>query len=270
MKKTFKFDSTPTGVINFAATDSAIPNSVDMEARTASFNIVTTTTGVNGNRILRGALDFADYLRNPVVYLEHRGWTREFPIATTLSLTEEDSGNRYEAKARFATKDANEKGDQTLHALNERILRAASIGIQEVGSEFIIEQSGALVFSKAILSEWSVVAQPEIPDAQVLSRENQGLPVHSGQLDEIVSFCREAATRLSEYNRIDFSGSILSQLSSIQLALNNHVAEYTARNTVPDNSVVEKFVTSALASALSRKIMEVHGIHISAESIFQQ
>lgn len=119
--------------------------------------------GRDGMVISTDGLDFAEYMRNPVLLYQH---LPQEPIGRCLALRR--SGDNLVGRFEFAPAGVSDTADRARGLLKASCLNILSIGFDI--TEIAPPKNGIRTASKAILLEVSVVSVPALPSAQVIER----------------------------------------------------------------------------------------------------
>jgi len=148
---------------------------VNSEARTVSHVITARVVDCDGDVVVPRGGKFDDFLRNPVVFFNHRSST-DPPIGKCLALDVTD--DELIATTKFAGLEQNHVMAETLFRLvRDGFLRGWSIGfvVNAVGTERLDGQRGRTI-SKWTLFEYSCVGLPANPAALSRFIKQYGLP----------------------------------------------------------------------------------------------
>lgn len=135
---------------------------------------ITATVSTNspdraGDIVEVSGIDLTNYLKNPVVLLQHRG---DSPIAKCVEISKQ--GNQLIATAEFPPEGDDELADLTYRRIKNGIISAVSIGLnpKEGGWEFIDDSDpwGGIRYTSTDMLEFSFVALPMNPEALILRR----------------------------------------------------------------------------------------------------
>ena len=180
-----------------------------------SYNITISTEGVDrdGDVIMANGWDFDNYLKNPVVLLNHN--YNSVPIGVTNSIKQQD-GNTI---VNFSFREpANEHDsiNEVRAAWDQGAFRSASVGFNPLEAEPLDKDNeggmfAPMRFTKQELLEWSIVTIPANPDAlrrmvkgaiktelppppiPVIGKDKQDIS------DEEVALIQQAAQMLNDY-----------------------------------------------------------------------
>jgi HK97 family phage prohead protease len=137
--------------------------SIDSEKKTISGYISTFAWDRDGERFVKGAWDFSNYLNNPVVLWSHD--ISQLPIAKNVALNEDEFGVL--ATSEFDQR--SQKAQEIFSLFERKFLNAFSVGFMR--KDFKIEDIGGgrqgLAITKAELFEYSAVSVPANPGALV-------------------------------------------------------------------------------------------------------
>ena len=141
----------------------------DPETREVPVTIMTSGVARDGLRIdPRGWLNPDEYMRNPVVFLNHNWWGDI--VANTVRHEVTDDGINVQARiARTPTAE-----ETLLPLLEDQMIHAASIGWQTVATEKAAD--GVETVTQWRLYEWSLVTIPSDPAAMSEYARSRGLP----------------------------------------------------------------------------------------------
>ena len=153
--------------------------------------VIVTTQQVDraGDIVVTSGIDTTNYLKNPVVLLQHRA---DSPIARCVELTVSDG--RMEAVAEFPSPGVSEQSDRVLRLIRAGILNAVSIGLNplEGGVSYIDQRDPwkGVSYNRSEMLEFSFVALPMNPGALVLQR-SMGEKLDPAQLAELKALTDE-------------------------------------------------------------------------------
>lgn len=136
--------------------------SIDVDRRTVDVICSTEAIDSYGEIVSQDSWRLERFLTNPVVLFGHN--SRELPIGTASNVEVRDG--KLQATITFASSAVNPFAEQVLHAFEERVLRAVSVGFNP-GSYRYEKRDGrdVCVLSDCELFELSVVPLPANPEA---------------------------------------------------------------------------------------------------------
>lgn len=140
--------------------------SIDREARTCDF--VASTDAVDSyDEIVEQDWNLERFKANPIVLYGHNSWSK-MPIGqcTACDVVMRDGRPQLECTIKFASKEANPEAEMVWQLVQERVLRAVSVGFRP-GDYRLEKRNGqdVYVLSQNELHEISVVPIPANPEA---------------------------------------------------------------------------------------------------------
>lgn len=163
------------GEIIRRAFSSDIVKAIDKENRVVDFVISTETVDRYGDIIRVGGWDLKQYKKNPVVLFGHNSHIP--PIGKALSVNKD--AKSLKATAQFMDKEVSAFAHSIFRMLEEKFLRAVSVGFIPKDWEKINDDDGHLTgfeFKKQELLEFSVVPIPANPDC-LMDAKAKGIDV---------------------------------------------------------------------------------------------
>lgn len=153
---------------------------VDQESRTADFIISDGEVDRDRDVIAVGGWDLKSFKKNPVVLWAHNSSQPPIGVATRIRR----DGSQLVSTAKFS--EENPMGDLVFRMINEKMLRASSVGFRPLKFNFVgdtedEERRGGIDFLKQELLEWSIVPIPANPRAII---QLHGLGVDTRPLKE--------------------------------------------------------------------------------------
>lgn len=156
---------------------------VNNEARTVSHVITAKVTDRDGDVVVPRGGRFDDYLKNPVVFFNHRSFM-DPPVGKCLSLDVSD--NEVVATTKFAGLDqAHPMAETIFRLLRDGYMRGWSMGfmVDTVGTQKVLEDQAGRSILEWTLLEYSAVGIPANPDALTRMLKRLGLPEGATEKD---------------------------------------------------------------------------------------
>lgn len=137
---------------------------INAEERSVTAYVSTSEWDRAGERFARGAWDLKNFLKNPVVLLQHDN--RDFPVGKAVSVVEDETGLLAKTVFHQETPEA----VITFNLFEKQFLHAFSVGF--IPKNFVMEplpdgKSKGVVYTEAELYEYSPVSVPMNPGATV-------------------------------------------------------------------------------------------------------
>jgi len=142
-----------------------VEKSIDTTRRTVDFVASTDIVDSHGEIVDQNSWRLDDYLKNPVVLFAHN--SRELPIGRCIDLSVRNGGRgqQLECRIEFASEEMNPKAEQVFRMVQEKFLRAVSVGFVPKSYRWEMRDGEEIwVWADCILKEISVTPVPANPE----------------------------------------------------------------------------------------------------------